>query len=94
MLKHECTGPNEAGEYLITYLTPGCSTRTVAGVALTAAGADAEVTRLNDFQVARERALQADRLARGLGGTYPGLADELAHAQRIELAEGTESADE
>jgi hypothetical protein len=73
MLKHECTGQNAAGEYLITYPTPGCNVRTVAGVALTAAGAAVEAKRLNGLQLAREKALQADRVARGLGGLYPGL---------------------
>jgi hypothetical protein len=73
MLKHECTGPTADGEYLITYPTPGCSVRTVAGIAHTAAGAAAEAKRLDDLQVAREKVLRADRLARGLGGVYPGL---------------------
>jgi mevalonate pyrophosphate decarboxylase len=66
MLKHEYSGPNEAGEYLVTYKTPGCDVPTVAGIAMSAAGAAAEVKRLNDVQLAREQSLRDDQMARGL----------------------------
>ena len=36
--------------------------------------AEAEAHRLNEAQLAREKVLQADALARGLYGVYPDLA--------------------
>jgi len=56
-LDHTVSGPNEAGDYLITYPTPGAPhVPTLAGFATTEALAQAECARLNEEQVIERRA--------------------------------------
>lgn len=73
MLEHKFIGPDTAGAYSVVYPTPGCDALTVACVCRTEAQAQDEAYRRNNDQLARERILQADRLARGLVGAYPAL---------------------
>jgi hypothetical protein len=79
MLHHETTGPDTAGEFHVTYKTPGCDVPTVvcSGIRSRSA-ADGEAERRNSAQLAHEKALQADALARGLPGVYPGLEQPTA----------------
>lgn len=62
MLTYTAAGPNEAGDYLVTYPTPGCYVPTVACLCRTHSQAVCEAARLNREQVEREKALQ-DNLA-------------------------------
>lgn len=56
-LDHMVSGPNEAGDYLVTYPTPGVpEVRTMAGFATSKALAEAECARLNEAQVIERRA--------------------------------------
>ena len=56
-LDHTVSGPNEAGDYLITYPTPGVpEVRTMAGLTTSKALAEAECARLNEAQVVERRA--------------------------------------
>lgn len=55
-LDHTVSGPNEAGDYLVTYPTPGAPhVPTMAGFATSKALADAECARLNEAQVVEHR---------------------------------------
>ena len=74
MLHHQTKGPDAAGEFAVTYLTPGCEVPTVVCSGMRSRGAaDREAQRRNDEQLSREKVLQADALARGLYGVYPDL---------------------
>lgn len=72
MLHYTTTSPSN-GQYLVTYQTPGCDVLTVACECHTQEQADTEAARLNAEQKTREKCLQAERLACGLGGVYPDL---------------------
>lgn len=76
MLQYETKGPDAAGEFAVTYLTPGCEVPTVvcAGVR-SRTSADREAQRRNDAQLNREKVLQAAALARGLYGVYPDISE-------------------
>lgn len=73
MLTHTAIGPFNGGQYFAAYQTPGATSMTVAASCTTMKQAQDEAERLNRMQVAAERRLQYDRLARGLGGTYHAL---------------------
>lgn len=73
MLKHPAIGPFGSGEYFAAYKTPGASAMTVAACCTTLAQAEEEAARLNRLQIAAERRVRYDRLARGLLGVYPDL---------------------
>lgn len=70
MLNYKSIGPTAVSEHLVVYQTPGCQVPTVACVCRTAGQAACEAERLNLEQINREKCLQAERLACGLGGTY------------------------
>ena len=60
MTTYATFGPTPAGDFIIGYPTPGVPhVLTAAGVASTKAGADEECARLNEAQVAEQRATLA-----------------------------------
>jgi len=74
MLHHETIGPDAAGGYSVGYKTPGCDIPTVVCPGMrTRAAAEDEAGRRNAAQLATEKALRADALARGLHGVWPDL---------------------
>lgn len=73
MLNFFPIGPTEDQTYMVGYDTPGCKVRTIVCEHMNEQDALQEARRLNADQVSRERVLQAERLACGLGGVYPGL---------------------
>jgi len=73
MLNHTIMGPTAAGEYLVTYPTPGCNVPTVASICKTPGQAEQDAKRLNGEQLMREMAIRRDRELRGLRGVYPAL---------------------
>lgn len=64
MLIHFPIGPNEDQTYLVAYITPGTKIGTIVLEHLNEHDAISESARLNAVQVAREKALQADRKLR------------------------------
>jgi hypothetical protein len=57
MIAYQTVGPNEAGDFLIAYPTPGApQVLTIAGTASCKRCADAECARLNELQVTPRRA--------------------------------------
>lgn len=61
MTTYTITGPNEKGDYLIGYPTPGApGTFTAAGTARTKQGAEQERDRLNKESARAAAALEAD----------------------------------
>lgn len=76
MLHHETQGPDAAGEFAVTYKTPGCDVPTVVCAGMRSrTAAEREAQRRNNEQLAREKVLQADALARGLCGVYPDISE-------------------
>jgi hypothetical protein len=79
MLNHETKGPVAAGEFAVTYMTPGCDVPTVVCAGMRSrTAADREAERRNKEQLTREKVLQANALARGLYGVYPDLEQATA----------------
>jgi hypothetical protein len=77
MLHHKTKGPDAAGEFAVTYQTPGCTVPTVVCAGMrSASAADGEAQRRNEEQLVREKVIQADALARGLYGVYPDLVEQ------------------
>ena len=70
MLVHHVIGPSSDGTFAVGYRTPGLPAFTAVVTGCTKAYAGQEAQRLNREQFTREKALQADRLARGLRGVY------------------------
>lgn len=70
MLKYFPVGPMQDGRYLVGYMTPGIDVVTIAEEGHTEMSASDAASRLNDSQQKKEKAIEYDRLARGLGGTY------------------------
>lgn len=76
MLNHETKGPDAAGEFTVTYKTPGCDVPTIVCAGMRSrTAADREAERRNKEQLTREKVLQADALARGLYGVYPDICE-------------------
>lgn len=73
MLNHFVIGPTAGNRYLVAYRTPGCLIPTTVEDCPSAETALGESARLNQEQFNREKALQAERALRGLGGVYPEL---------------------
>lgn len=77
MLHHKSTGPDAKGEYQVSYKTPGCEVPTVVCSGMrNRSAADREAQRRNDEQLAREKVLQADALARGLYTVHSDLVEQ------------------
>lgn len=79
MLKYSVIGPDVAGDFQVIYMTPGCNVPTVVSVCRNEGQAVTDALRRNSDQITRERALRAERFARGLGGVYPELEDQHGH---------------
>jgi hypothetical protein len=72
MLIHTSTGATIAGQFLVTYQTPGCNVPTVARICTTQAQADGEAVRLNKEQADTEHALNIERMRCGLVAALEG----------------------
>lgn len=73
MLQYFPSGPDENGQYIVSYLIPGCHIITAACLCKTYEQADKESIRMNQVQIEKERQIKIDRELRGLYGVYPDL---------------------